>query len=144
VTAVDLVDRSIQPCAQVRRDTREGHGCSVITMASRVKQSLRPSVSESDASRIFVSRLPVSPRPLVQRTARNQALNLVTSHAVELVLLLLVLGGLVSETTGCYGHGVSMTLGFTGADTSLSKCPLRMANSSAGVRRLEHEAGNGH
>jgi hypothetical protein len=51
----------------------------------------RTSVSESDASRIFVSRLPVTPRTLVSGSAKNPALNFVTSHAVELGLLVLVL-----------------------------------------------------
>jgi Beta-propeller repeat len=53
----------------------------------------RPSVSESDASRIFFSRLPLSPRLLVQPSAGKKALNWIASHAVELVLLLIVLGG---------------------------------------------------
>lgn len=53
----------------------------------------RTSVSASDASRIFFTRLPVSPRLLVRRIAQNQAPNWITSHGVELVLLLLLLGG---------------------------------------------------
>jgi Beta-propeller repeat len=53
----------------------------------------RTSVSESDASRIFVSRLPVSPRLLVRHVAQRGAISWVTLGAVGLVLLLLVLGG---------------------------------------------------
>jgi len=34
------MDRGVQACAQVRRDTRDAHGRGVISTAPRVQQSL--------------------------------------------------------------------------------------------------------
>jgi len=60
----------------------------------------RTSVSEPDASRIFVSRLPASPRLLVHRPQRGQPFNVLNWRNAELALLLLAFVAAAAYVTG--------------------------------------------